>query len=169
STMTLVALALGAVTLLGRDSVGLVYLLTALTSAAGAFDNPSRQSLIPRLVPENDLPGALSIMLSTFQLASIGGPALTGLVLAGAAGAGPGPPSHAHAGLALIYFLNAASFLAVLLTLVTKPRAFLRARLGQEHRPGVEILREEAELPRDGRAGRLPLQAAGDHQVKDDE
>ena len=52
STMTLVALALGAVTLLGRDSVGLVYLLTALTSAAGAFDNPSRQSLIPRLVPE---------------------------------------------------------------------------------------------------------------------
>ena len=119
STMTLVALALGAVTLLGRDSVGLVYLLTALTSAAGAFDNPSRQSLIPRLVPENDLPGALSIMLSTFQLASIGGPALTGLVLAGAAGAGPGPPSHAHAGLALIYFLNAASFLAVLMTLVT--------------------------------------------------
>ena len=120
STMTLVALALGAVTLLGRDSVGLVYLLTALTSAAGAFDNPSRQSLIPRLVPQNDLPGALSIMLSTFQLASIGGPALTGLVLAGAAGAGPGPPSHAHAGgLALIYFLNAASFFAVLLTLVT--------------------------------------------------
>ena len=71
-------------------------------------------------MPENDLPGALSIMLSTFQLASIGGPALTGLVLAGAAGAGPGPPSHAHAGgLALIYFLNAASFLGVLLTLVT--------------------------------------------------
>lgn len=119
STMTLVALALGAATLLGRDSVGLVYLLTACTSAAGAFDNPSRQSLIPRLVPESDLPGALSIMLSTFQLASIGGPALTGLVLAGAA-AGRGLPSHAHTGgLALIYFLNAASFLGVLLTLVT--------------------------------------------------
>ena len=91
STMTVVALALGAVTLLGRDSVALVYLLTALTSAAGAFDNPSRQSLIPRLVPENDLPGALSVMISTFQLASIGGPALTGLVLAGAAGDGSAP------------------------------------------------------------------------------
>jgi MFS family permease len=120
TTMTLVALALGAVTLLGNDSVGLVYLLTAFTSAAGAFDNPSRQSLIPRLVPESELPGALSIMLSTFQLAAIGGPALTGLVLAGAAGTGPALPSHAHAGgLALIYFLNAASFLGVLLTLVT--------------------------------------------------
>jgi len=120
SMMTLVALALGAVTLLGRDSVALVYLLTALTSAAGAFDNPSRQSLIPRLVPKDDLPGALAIMLSNFQLASIGGPALTGLVLAGASGTAPGPWSHAHTGgLALIYLLNAASFLGVLLALVT--------------------------------------------------
>ncbi len=120
STMTLVALALGTATLLGRDSVGLVYLLTAATSGAGAFDNPSRQSLIPRLVPEKDLPGALAINLSAFQLASIGGPALTGLLLAGAAGTGPEPSQHAHAaGLALVYFLNAASFLGVLLTLVT--------------------------------------------------
>jgi MFS family permease len=120
STMTLVALALGAATLLGRDSVGLVYLLTAATSAAGAFDNPSRQSLIPRLVPEKDLPGALAIMLSAFQLAAIAGPALTGLLLAGAATAGPGMSTHAHSGgLAVIYFLNAASFFGVLLTLYT--------------------------------------------------
>jgi MFS family permease len=120
STMTLVALALGAATLLGRDSVGLVYLLTACTSAAGAFDNPSRQSLIPRLVPEKDLPGALAIMLSAFQLAAIAGPALTGLLLAGVAGAGAEMSAHAHAGgLAVIYFLNAASFFGVLLTLFT--------------------------------------------------
>jgi MFS family permease len=120
STMTLVALALGAATLLGRDSVGLVYLLTACTSAAGAFDNPSRQSLIPRLVPKKDLPGALAIMLSAFQLAAIAGPALTGLLLAGAAGTGAEMSAHAHAGgLAVIYFLNAASFFGVLLTLFT--------------------------------------------------
>ena len=111
STMTLVALALGAATFLGRDSVGLVYFLTACTSAAGAFDNPSRQSLIPRLVPEKDLPGALAIMLSAFQLAAIAGPALTGLLLAGAATAGPGTAGRAHSGgLAVIYFLNAVSF-----------------------------------------------------------
>jgi MFS family permease len=120
SAMTLVALALGTATLLGRDSVGLVYVLTAATSAAGAFDNPSRQGLIPRLVPAEDLPGALAVNLSAFQLASIGGPALTGLLLAGAAGPGSGPSPHAHAaGLALVYFLNAASFLGVLATLVT--------------------------------------------------
>jgi len=122
SFMTLVALALGVVTLLGRDTVGLVYLLTACTSAAGAFDNPSRQSLVPRLVPEKDLPGALAILLSFFQTASIGGPALTGLILAGTAwGSAPGTSAlHGQAsGLALIYFLNAASFLGVLVTLFT--------------------------------------------------
>ena len=121
SAMTFVALALGVVTILGRDSVGLVYVLTACTSAAGAFDNPSRQSLLPRLVPEKDLPGALAIMLSVFQVASIGGPALTGLILAGTAGAAPGGASlGGHTGgLALIYFLNALSFLGVLVTLFT--------------------------------------------------
>jgi len=121
SAMTLVALALGVVTLLGRDAVWVIYLLTACTSAAGAFDNPSRQALLPRLVPEKDLPGALAIMLSGFQAASIGGPALTGLILAGTAGAAPvGAALKGHAGgLALIYFLNAVSFLGVLVTLFT--------------------------------------------------
>ena len=122
SAMTLVAFALGVVTLLGRDTVGLVYLLTACTSAAGAFDNPSRQSLLPRLVPEKDLPGALAIMLSVFQTASIGGPALTGLILAGTAvGSAQGTSSLQGntGGLALIYFLNAVSFLGVLVTLFT--------------------------------------------------
>jgi len=122
SVMALVALALGVVTLLGRDTVGLVYLLTACTSAAGAFDNPSRQSLVPRLVPEKDLPGALAVLLSIFQLASIGGPALTGLILAGTAlGSAPGTSAlRGHTdGLAFIYFLNAVSFLGVLVTLFT--------------------------------------------------
>ncbi len=49
------------------------------------------------------------------------------------------------------------------------PRAFLRARLGQEERPGVEIHREEADLLRDGRASLFPLESAGDHEVKDEE
>ncbi len=124
SAMTLVALALGVVTLLGRDTVVLVYVLTACTSAAGAFDNPSRQSLLPRLVPERDLPGALAVMLSGFQFASIAGPAITGLILAGAAGASPvAAATREHAGglngLALIYFVNAISFLGVLVTLLT--------------------------------------------------
>jgi MFS family permease len=143
AAMMLVALALGAVTLLGRDSVGLVYALTACTSAAGAFDNPARQSLVPRLVPDRDLPGALAILLSAFQLAAIGGPALTGLILAGSAHASAASGARAHAGgLALVYFLNAASFAGVLVTLAT-----LRASGRVERAEGapahpIESLRE---------------------------
>ncbi|MBK9062488.1 MAG: MFS transporter [Acidobacteria bacterium] len=144
SAMTLVALALGAVTVLGRDTVGLVYALTALTSAAGAFDNPARQSLVPRLVPERDLPGALAILLSAFQLAAIGGPALTGLILAFSAHASPaaGSANPHTAGLALVYFLNAASFAGVLVTLATL-RASGRVERGEgapDH--PIESLRE---------------------------
>src|ERR1022692_708704 len=50
-----------------------------------------------------------------------------------------------------------------------KPRALLRARLGQEQRPGVEVESQKADPLRDRGAGCLPLQAAGDHQVKDEE
>ena len=121
SAMTAVALALGAATLLGRDAVWVLYLLTAASSAAGAFDNPARQALVPRLVPARELPGALAILISAFQFASIAGPAVAGLLLAGVAQAVPGageahPQTH---GLALVYFLNAASFAGVLLTLAT--------------------------------------------------
>jgi MFS family permease len=143
SAMTLVALALGTATLLGRDSVGLVYVLTACTSAAGAFDNPARQSLVPRLVPPRELPGALAILLSAFQLAAIGGPALTGLILAGSAHASPAAAAHAHAGgLALVYFLNAASFAGVLVTLATLRASgrVERAEGAPEH--PIESLRE---------------------------
>ena len=56
SGMTLVALALAALTLSGRETLPALYVLNALGAAAGAFDNPSRQALIPRLVPVANLP-----------------------------------------------------------------------------------------------------------------
>ena len=145
SAMTLVALALGVVTLVGRDTVGLVYALTACTSAAGAFDNPARQSLVPRLVPARDLPGGLAILLSVFQLAGIGGPALTGLILAGSAHASPAAAGgHAHtAGLALVYFLNAASFVGVLVALATlRVSGRVERAEGAPHEHPIESLRE---------------------------
>ncbi len=143
TAMMLVALALGTATVLGRDPVWVVYLLTACTSAAGAFDNPARQSLVPRLVPREELPGALAILLSAFQLAAIGGPALTGLILAGAAHAAPAAGAHVNTGgLALVYFLNAVSFAGVLATLATLRASGRVERVeGAADRP-LESLRE---------------------------
>jgi hypothetical protein len=82
-----------------------------MTSAAGSFDNPARQALVPRLVPREDLPGALAMNLTMFHAGMIGGPALAGVLIASA--------GQGTQGLAWIYLTNAASFLAVVTTLLT--------------------------------------------------
>ena len=46
-----------------------VYLLAALSSAFWAFDGPSRQSLIPNLVPREHYPNAISLNTIMFQTA----------------------------------------------------------------------------------------------------
>ena len=49
------------VTWAGLARVWIVYLLTAIASAASAFDTPARQSLMPSLVPARDFPNAVSL------------------------------------------------------------------------------------------------------------
>src|SRR4030095_1131268 len=92
------------VTLANIKSAWPIYLLTGVASAATAFDLPARQALMPTLVPAKEVPNAVSLSMIVFNVATIAGPSLAGLVLAGF-----GP--------ALVYALNAASFLAVILAL----------------------------------------------------
>jgi MFS family permease len=129
--MAAIAILLGLATYFGRDSVWLIYLLTALTAAANAFDGPARQSLVPRLVPAEDLPGALTMNLTFMHIALIAGPSIAGMII-GAAG---GPTSRTTHVLASIYFANAASFLAVLAALATL-RASGKPELGLGRREG---------------------------------
>ena len=89
------------VTIAGLRHVWPIYLLTATASAAVAFDTPARQSLMPTLVPARDFANAVSLGVTVFYFAMIGGPALAGLLLA----------SH---GPAIVYGFNAASFLAMI-------------------------------------------------------
>ena len=109
-TMMTVAASLAALTFAGRERLWTLYVLTAMTSAAGAFDNPARQALVPRLVPAADLPGALAMNLTMFHAGMIGGPALAGVLIA-AAGEGT-------RGLGWIYAVNALSFGGVLAALL---------------------------------------------------
>src|SRR5207249_5768852 len=51
TALALVAAALAAFTYYGRITAPLIYLLTALSAAAMAFNNPARQALLPNLVP----------------------------------------------------------------------------------------------------------------------
>jgi MFS family permease len=61
SVAALFAVLLAAITLTGRESLSFLYLITALTSATQAFENPAKQSLIPNLVPREHLTNALSL------------------------------------------------------------------------------------------------------------
>src|SRR5262249_52607020 len=101
--------------------------------AAVAFDTPPRQRLVPRLVPPADLPGALALNLTMFQAATIAGPGLAGLLIAGASPA-PGhagmPAGASTSSLGLLYVLNALSFLFVLGALAAM-RADGRAETGE--------------------------------------
>lgn len=105
SVMLASAACLTVVTVAGLTHVWPIYLLTAISSAASAFDTPARQSLMPSLVPARDFPNAVSIGVTVFYVAMIGGPALAGFLLA----------SH---GPAIVYGINAVSYLAVIAALI---------------------------------------------------
>jgi MFS family permease len=105
TTMALLAACLGWATLRHVDSLWLIYLVTAAIASVSTFDLPARQSLVPNLVPESVLTNAFTMTSIAFQLGSIAGPALAGLILA-------------QLGIGYAYVLNAVSFLAVILALM---------------------------------------------------
>jgi MFS family permease len=104
SVMLLCSATLALVTWRGLSHVWPIFLLTAIASAAWAFDTPARQALMPTLVPLKDFPNAVSLSMLIFQVGLIVGPPLSGFVLA----------SH---GPAVVYTINAVSFVAVILGL----------------------------------------------------
>lgn len=137
TTMLLSAGALAAITASGSKSVWPIYLLTAVSSAATAFDNPSRQALLPMLVPAEVFPNAVSLGLIAFQVSTIGGPALAGFILSAFS-----QPSN-FTGPALVYAFNALSFLAVIIAVLLM-RVSGRAGVGESEtsRVSLEALRE---------------------------
>jgi MFS family permease len=104
SAAALLALSLGLFTQFGQITIWHIYAITALSAIAIAFDGPARQSLVPNLVPAQDLPNAFSLTSIAFQAGSVIGPALSGIVIA-------------VWGQQAVYYINAASFLAVILAL----------------------------------------------------
>jgi MFS family permease len=78
-----------------------VVLLSFLGAVLLAFDQPARQSLLPALVPKEDLANAIALNSVTYTGAAAIGPALAG-------------PLVAVVGLPAAFYLNAFSFSAVL-------------------------------------------------------
>lgn len=93
---------------LGLDQLWLIYVVIAVQSALFAIDNPTRNAIIPRLVPRERLPAANALAQLTFNLALTVGPLIAGLVIA-------------VAGLQTAYAIDSLSFLAALHALSKLP------------------------------------------------
>jgi len=91
-------------TLTDRITVPWIYFLTAALAGVAAFEQPSRQSLVPHLVSKEAFANAVTLNTLMFTGASVFGPALGGIILA-------------YAGVEWVYLINAVSFLAVMLSL----------------------------------------------------
>jgi MFS family permease len=113
----LVAAALATVTETGRVTTVEVLACVLLTTAAGTFDQPARQALIPAMVPRETLPQAFALLNPSRELAVLLGPALAGLFIA------VHGPSLMYAFDALTYAL-----LVVMLGLIRLPRLVAEAR-----------------------------------------
>ena len=101
TALAVIAAGLTLVTFRGLTTVWPLYLLTALSATASAFDMPARQALTPTLVPVEHLPNAIGLNSIMFQFASVLGPALGGLLIA-------------TGDIGWVYAFNAVSFLAVI-------------------------------------------------------
>jgi MFS family permease len=75
------ALLLGVLDVTGVVRLWHVLLLAGVLGVAGALDSPIRQSFVVEMVGPADLPNAVALNSTTFNLARIVGPALAGLLI----------------------------------------------------------------------------------------
>ncbi|NTU80873.1 MAG: MFS transporter [Chloroflexales bacterium] len=101
AAMLLSAVILAVTSQLGLASIWVIYAVTALSAAANTLGMPARQALVPSLVPGEHLAGALSLNITAWQLATVAGPSLAGIMIAAA-------------GVGAVYWIDAISFLVIL-------------------------------------------------------
>ncbi len=105
TAMMLCSLALAVASSLGVVTIWWIYVITALSSAAGTLGMPARQAIVPSLVPREHLSSALSLNIISWQAATIMGPTLGGLLIA-------------WLGVFTVYWVDAVSFIAVIVALL---------------------------------------------------
>jgi MFS family permease len=65
-------------------SVALIYACLFLIQMARALQGPARQAMVPQIVPAHALSNAIAWHTSAFEIASVTGPALAGILVAAA-------------------------------------------------------------------------------------
>ena len=127
-TQTLLVLLAGAFAVLiatGVIAMWMVYLLALGVGGVNAVDLPTRQSFIAEMVPLDKLENAITLNSISVNIARVFGAALGGVIVA-------------FLGLATCFSLNAASFVAVLITLMMMRRAQLH--------PAPRVVRQKGQI-----------------------
>nr|WP_216362145.1 MFS transporter [Pseudonocardia sp. N23] len=95
------SLALWVTSATGAGNVWVVLSLLAVQSAMLAMNQPTRNAVIPRLLPADQLPAANALNMTVFQLGAVAGPLLAGVLIP-------------VVGLSTLYLIDACALLATL-------------------------------------------------------
>ena len=136
SLAALLAVALGLLTSTGEIRVWHIYAVTFLSGAVGIFDAPARTAMIPALVSAEQLASAYALNITWRQIATLGGPFIGGVVIS-------------VLGISPAYYIDAGSFLAVIICLAFMRRQVKPAREQKESplqsvRAGFTFIRENS-------------------------
>ena len=138
SLAALLALALALLSYFAAVEVWQIYLVTFLSGAVGIFDAPARTALIPALVRPEQLATAYALNITWRQIATLSGPFIGGVIIA-------------TVGLSASYFIDALSFLSVIVCLGLM-RARPAAASGEKKESPLESVRSGFNFIRDNSA-----------------
>ena len=123
SAQVVTSLILGTLVATGTVHFWHIYVIGFVNSTLSAFDAPARNSFYPQLIPRADFQNAVTLSSVIFRLSTLVGPAIAGILIATVGAASP-------------FFVNAASYFAIIFALLairtkfaaaTGPRTSLRS------------------------------------------
>jgi MFS family permease len=112
------ALVLTLLVVSGAVHMWMLYVLAAAQGVGTSVEQPGRQALLSELVPDDDLPNAVSLNAALFTMSRVVGPALAGVLIT-------------TAGVEVCFSINALSFLGIIAALLAMRASELH------HRPQV--------------------------------
>jgi len=118
----------------GHIHVAFIFALSFISGCGQAFGGPAYQAMIPSLVPKRDLPNAIALNSTQFNLSRVLGPGVGAIVLA-------------TVGTAWCFFFNGLSFFIVVLALaaLALPKhvaALNRGAVTEELKGGLRYVRD---------------------------
>jgi MFS family permease len=102
----------------GTVQIWHIYILALMLGFTNCLDMPTRQAFVVEMVGREDLPNAVALNSSLFNLARIVGPGIGGIIIA-------------VSGVTMLFLLNALSFIAVLAGLAMIDVRLLHAQPGK--------------------------------------